>query len=287
MANISDKEVLSVHIITKGKKMRILALGTSCVDVYPQKEIIAPGGEALNISAHLSFRDDVEVFLMGMIGMDVYASSIINCIKDLDINSKHLYQVKGDTANHVIQIDKQGDRFFENGSWNGGVSADLVLSEIDTELIVSMDAVMTTLWEPNLPQLLVLKQLQKFIIAVDFNQQRDFSMWEEQIDKLDIFFSSADKSMMDIFHARSKRSKTIFVLTFGEQGSVAYHKGEVFECTAIQVDEVVDTTGCGDCYQAHFVAEYLKTRDIRSSMKQATIAASRVTGYVGGFPTCH
>ncbi len=96
--------------------MKILALGTSCVDVYPQKEVIAPGGEALNISAHLSFRDDVEVFLMGLIGTDVYASTILNSINNLHINTEHLYQVKGDTANHVIQIDKQGDRFFENGS---------------------------------------------------------------------------------------------------------------------------------------------------------------------------
>jgi fructoselysine 6-kinase len=263
--------------------MKILALGTSCVDVYPQKEVVVPGGEALNISAHLSFRGDVEVFLMGLIGTDVYASSILNCINKLDINSKHVYQVKGDTANHVIQIDKQGDRFFENGSWNGGVSADLVLGDMDTDLILSMDAVMTTLWEPNLSQLLVLKHPDKFIIAVDFNQQRDFSMWEAQIDKLDIFFSSADKSMRGIFHARSKQSKTIFVLTFGEHGSVAFYKGEVFECQAIKIEDVVDTTGCGDCYQAHFVAEYLKTGNIQASMKQATIAASIVTGYVGGF----
>jgi hypothetical protein len=49
MANISDKGILSVHIITKGKRMKILALGTSCVDVYPQKEIVAPGGEALGV----------------------------------------------------------------------------------------------------------------------------------------------------------------------------------------------------------------------------------------------
>jgi fructoselysine 6-kinase len=263
--------------------MKILALGTSCVDVYPQKEVIAPGGEALNISAHLSFRDDVEVFLMGLIGTDVYASTILNSINNLYINTEHLYQVKGDTANHVIQIDKQGDRFFENGSWNAGVSGDLVLGDRDTELISKMDAVMTTLWEPNLLQLLDLKQLQNFIIAVDFNQQRDFSKWQEYIDKLDIFFSSADETMREIFHVRSKRSKTIFVLTFGEHGSVAFHKGNIFECPAIQVEDVIDTTGCGDCYQAHFVAQYLKTWDISASMQQATIAASKVTAYVGGY----
>jgi hypothetical protein len=44
--------------------MKILALGTSCVDVYPQKGVGAPGGEPLNISAHLSFRGDVELMCL-------------------------------------------------------------------------------------------------------------------------------------------------------------------------------------------------------------------------------
>jgi hypothetical protein len=55
-----------------------------------------------------------------------------------------------------------------------------------------------------------------FKTALKILNRSRFSIWEEYIDKLDIFFSSADKSMMEIFHVRLKRSKTIFVLTFGE-----------------------------------------------------------------------
>ena len=265
--------------------MNILALGTSCVDVYPQKDIVTPGGEALNISAHLSFRDDVQAFLMGMIGKDTYADAILDSIKNLHINHDHLYQVEGETANHVIQIDKRGDRYFENGSWHGGVSTDLILSDNDLDFLSGMDAVVTTLWEPNLPQLLALKSQKKFKVAVDFNNQRDFARWEDQIDHIDIFFLSAEESMKAFFHERSKISDTIFVLTFGEHGSVAYHHGDVFECSAVKVEQVVDTTGCGDCYLAHFVAEYLKTEDIQISMKRASTEASKVTAYIGGFTT--
>ncbi|MBW2144501.1 MAG: hypothetical protein JRG75_08920, partial [Deltaproteobacteria bacterium] len=42
---------------------------------------------------------------------------------------------------------------------------------------------------------------------------------------------------------------------------------------------------CGECYQGHFVAEYLKTGDIHLSMEKAALEASKVTAYVGGFPT--
>ena len=265
--------------------MKILALGTSCVDVYPQKETLTPGGEALNNAVHLSLREDVQVYLMGLIGKDDYAETILNSIKQFNINTKHLYQVEGETAHHVIQIDKDGDRYFERGSWHGGVSADLSLNARDRALISEMDAILTTLWEPNLAELIELKTANKYLVAVDFNVQRDFTQWEGLIDRVDIFFSSAIDSMRTIFQERSNTTETIFVLTCGEHGSVAYHKGQTFECPAIKVVEVVDTTGCGDCYQAHFVTEYLKTGDIYLSMNRAALEASKVTAYVGGFPT--
>ena len=41
--------------------MKVLAVGTCCVDVYPQKNLVTPGGEALNIAVQLSSRGDVEV----------------------------------------------------------------------------------------------------------------------------------------------------------------------------------------------------------------------------------
>ena len=104
------------------------------------------------------------------------------------------------------------------------------------------------------------------------------------MDGIDVFFSSASDSMKAIFEERSKSSETIFVLTFGEHGSVAFHQGRTFQCPAVKVANVVDTTGCGDCYQGHFVAEYLKTGDIQHSMDRAAQEASKVTAYVGGFP---
>jgi fructoselysine 6-kinase len=265
--------------------MKILALGTSCVDVYPQKEIITPGGEALNVAAQLSNRTDVQVFLMGMIGNDIYADHILRGISRFAINTEYLYQVEGQSAHHVIHIDKQGDRYFENGAWHGGVSMQLSFNDKDLALLQKVDAVITTLWEPNLSKLLEEKTDNNYIVAVDFNQQRDFTPWEEHFARIDIFFSSAEESMKATFHQRSKSTDTIYVLTFGEYGSTAYHHGEVFQCDAIKVEQVIDTTGCGDCYQGHFVAEYLKTGDLKAAMQRGAIEASKVTGYVGGLPS--
>lgn len=264
--------------------MKVLALGTSCVDVYPQKDTIFPGGEALNISIHLSYRKNLDLYLMGLIGRDEYADIILDRVKRYKINIDGLYQIDGDSAHHVIHIDKDGDRYFEHGSWYGGVSTDFSFNDNDYKILREVNAVITTLWEPNLDELVKIKNNHNYILAVDFNDQRDFTQWEDKIEEIDIFFSSAHKSMKETFLQRSKVCKTIFVLTFGNEGSTAYHDGKVYECPAIKVDNVIDTTGCGDCYQGHFLAEYLETGDIKKSMERATLEATKVTGYVGGFP---
>ena len=264
--------------------MNILAIGTCCVDVFPQKDIVTPGGEALNISVHLSMREDVHAYLFALIGDDTYSDRIVNTVKQYNINTDHLYRVKGETANHVIQISDKGERYFENGSWRAGVSADLSLSHEDQLLLRDMDAVLITLWEKNLPELIKLKDQNHYFIAADCGDLRDFTQWEDLFGNIDILFFSADDSMKHVFYEKSKTLNPVFVLTFGEYGSVAYHEGDIYDCPAVHVKNVVDTTGCGDCYQGHFVAEYFKTKNIQLAMNRATLEAAKVTEYVGGFP---
>ena len=178
-------------IVKEAKELpKILAMGTCCVDIYPQKSAITPGGEALNIAVQLSDRDDVDIWLMGVIGNDQYGEVILESIKHRDINRDYLYEMNGETAHHVIQIDETGDRFFEEGAWHGGVSEELTLGEREIELLSEVDAVLTTLWQPNLEQLVELKGDGRFLLAVDFNDHRDFASWEHLVDGIDIFFSS-------------------------------------------------------------------------------------------------
>lgn len=265
--------------------MKILALGTSCVDLYPQKNIVTPGGEALNISAHLSRRDDVDVYLMGQIGQDAYGDAILKSIKGMKIDLCHLYRVSGETAHHEIHIKKDGDRYFEEGSWHGGVSPLFRFNDSDRRLIANVDGVITTLWEPNLDELVEMRGELGFVLAVDFNEQRDFGRWEHLIHKLDIFFISAEKSLIDDFRKRSQGCDTVFILTFGEEGSMAFHRGQGFKCPAVPVDNVVDTTGCGDCFQGVFLADYIKNGNISIALEKSSVEAAKVTAYVGGFET--
>ena len=220
---------------------------------------------------------------MGLIGNDDYGKVILDSIRGREINGDHLYQVEGETAHHVIHIDETGDRYFKEGAWHGGVVDSLTLSDSDIELLHNMDVVITTLWQPTLKQLVELKEECGYLLAVDFNDQREFGSWESLIDGIDVFFSSATDTMKPEFQRRSEVGDTIFVLTFGEHGSTAFQNGSSVHCPAVKVDKVVDTTGCGDCYQGNFVVEYALSGNIVRAMDRGAREAAKVTQHVGGF----
>ncbi len=62
-------------------------------------------------------------------------------------------------------------------------------------------------------------------------------------------------------------SDKILVLTDGRKGSYVYHENKVHHEPAVPHVDVVDSTGAGDGYTAGFIAEYIRTKDIKKAMK--------------------
>jgi fructoselysine 6-kinase len=79
----------------------------------------------------------------------------------------------------------------------------------------------------------------------------------------------------------SREYSTVFVATLGENGSAAFKDGVEYLCDAVEVDEVVDTTGCGDSYQGAFIVDYLCNGDVLSAMKAGAASAAVTLGVVG------
>jgi len=73
----------------------------------------------------------------------------------------------------------------------------------------------------------------------------------------------------------------IVVVTEGSRGSYAYHGDVVYHQPAIKPSRIVDTTGAGDAYTAAFIARYLKTFNIESSMKSGAYYASHALTKIG------
>ena len=72
------------------------------------------------------------------------------------------------------------------------------------------------------------------------------------------------------------------VITRGEFGSVAVVNDEMFKCSAVPVEEVVDTTGAGDAYAGGYLYGFAREFTVAQCMSIASDVAGRVIGHFGG-----
>ena len=70
------------------------------------------------------------------------------------------------------------------------------------------------------------------------------------------------------------------VFTMGEEGSVFINKDEYIKTPAFEID-VVDTTGCGDAFDAGMITALVKDFDLEKALKFATITSGLVATGLG------
>lgn len=73
---------------------------------------------------------------------------------------------------------------------------------------------------------------------------------------------------------KSREYKNIFVITRGKDSTFAARDGEFFECPTERV-KAVNTTACGDSFNAGFIYEYIQKGDMTAALKKGTWCAAR------------
>lgn len=263
---------------------RILCLPTLCADIFEQSGEILPGGEALNFACIASRYDHVELSLLGAIGEDPAGRRILEVIDEHGIHRDHVHILpQGATATHMISIDEHGDRYFKPGAWDGGVLDIYRLSDRDAAALHANDVVFVTWYSPNFRETLNIRKDGAFKLAVDFDIDRDFAKMEEVLPWVDFFMISGDESVLPVARAWSEKYDGLFNVTLAANGSVTYHHGHEYRVQAVPVQEVIDTTGCGDSYHAGFVCSYMKNGDILAAMNEGSKVASETLSHLGGF----
>ena len=232
--------------------MIITTLTCMCVDIFDNT--IMPGGESLNFAATISRLTDAKVYIIGAVGNDSYGKTVLDSIKDFNIDKTHIRTENGDTASNRTYLTPDGDRYYKDDSWNGGVFSSFALSASDRELLHSSDIC------------------------------RDFDTIEKYLDCISLLFISGDEPTLEkAKQLSSKYPNTVFIVTLGENGSTAFSKGTAYHCAAAEVSEVTDTTGCGDSYQAGFIASYLADKNIETAMSKGSQTAAQTLSFIGGF----
>ena len=86
--------------------------------------------------------------------------------------------------------------------------------------------------------------------------------------------SREENSLKEALIQKSKDLNNIIVVTRGKDSTLAAKKGELFECECEKILPV-NTTACGDSFNAGFLFEYLQNDDFEAAIKKGNWAAAR------------
>ena len=265
-------------------KIKLTALPCICVDVFDGIDMIRACGEAFNFAVHASRFTNIDVTLLGVIGKDKYAEAIMDSISKLDIDKSHIrIDERYQTANNMTYLTESGDRYYKDDSWDGKILDNIVLNDNEIKILSGSDVVFVHFWASCFSQVVELKETLGFKLAVDFDVYRDFADMERFAPHVDFFMISGSEELLPRFKELSNKYRSLFNVSLAERGSVTYFNGQEFRVQAVKVENIIDTTGCGDSYHAGFVCSYMLENNIEKAMNVGSEIAAETLKHYGGF----
>jgi fructoselysine 6-kinase len=260
--------------------MKAACFSVAAIDYFPQQQQHFAGGNALNQCVRMS-SCGVQCSFVGALGLDEFGERILALLKNHDVDTSFVDRIVGATASNRIVNDETGERFGEDGAWDGGVFEKYRIPEEIWLAIQEHDIWATHASCPNFDTALVKKKHNR--LCVDYLHLPDFSVLQETAKYVDIAYAGCDESMIDGFATLSETIATPLVLTLAEKGSVCFLNGRSYKQQALPSD-VTDTTGCGDAFQAGFTSEYLLSGNIEVALKKGAEMGRLATQHYGGVP---
>ena len=262
--------------------MKIACFAVAALDFFPQHNAYFAGGNSLNQAVRFRQMGHPSAFL-GAIGTDPAGDRILDLLQRNGVETSHTYRVEGRTASNQIVNDEAGERFGLEGAWDNGVYYDFTPSPADWDFLGTCEVWATHgNCRPYL-EALQRKQLGQFL-AVDFLHMLDVDHLRQNLGTIDIAYLGGTPDMADSLAALAKECPGIIVLTLGAAGSMAFQGDQVYRQPALPVEKVIDTTGCGDAFQAACTATYLQTQDLRAALLAGAELGRTATQSLGGVP---
>lgn len=267
--------------ITSVHQLTIAALSVLCVDHYPQQGLVRPGGNTLNFAVNARRFGAGKVSVAGFIGNDQEAEMVLQCLKEEEIDISNVFQLKGKTASNRIFNTSDGERYSTPGSWNNGVKDSGTFSEETWNFILSHMIIALPYTDKNIEEVL-RRRSKNNILIIDFLHFDDPEIVQQYLPFFDIIFVSPAPEQVNALKKLVSKSDTLMITMLGANGSKAFKSGKEFIQPAFNVHNVIDTTGCGDAYQAGFICSYALDGDIQKAMLTGTKTATNVLTHYGG-----
>jgi fructoselysine 6-kinase len=268
--------------------MRIVCVGECTRDRYVDRGIDTVGGISLNFAVHARRSGAHDVALVSCTGTDAGAAAARAVLAREGVDASHLHQLPGATASQAIHLSAGGERTFPPGGYDPGVLATFTIDAGDASFIASFDVVVMPffrqvehLFDAAHTAAAGAKRVADLLDGEDLGP--GLSGIEPLLNSFDLLFISGTEATVEQFRSLSRQTRTLLVVTRGAAGSSALSGGERFDEPAIPVpaEERLDTTGCGDAFQAAFTVEYFRHGIVRRALRAGALRASDVIRHLG------
>ncbi|WP_018150938.1 PfkB family carbohydrate kinase [Leeia oryzae] len=262
--------------------LSILGLGDNTFDVYLDKGLEYPGGNAVNVAVFAA-RLGCRAAYLGRVGCDAEGDYLRHCLALESVDVSRLQVDETHATAWACVTHQEGDRLFLGSEQ--GASAQLVLAEEDVEQLAAYNLVHTSIYSHLVHQLPQIRLAAKYL-SFDFSDDWTSDLLNQVAPFLDIgFVSMADKSEAEVQSVLARLTglgTKIAVATLGKAGVVVFDGVNMYQAESLPV-AVVDTLGAGDGFIAGFLVSWLQYQSINKALNAGLAYAAQVCQSEGGF----
>ncbi len=269
--------------------MKIISIGEITIDRYLRQNLNFVGGISLNFAVQAKRSGADHVALVSCVGDGPNGRHVIDVLAQEQIDQSHLAVCEGKSAECAIEVYDNADRFFPDGGYKINVLSQLKLSEPIIDFIEQHDLLMSMFsghHDETLTRQLVALPDFAGKIALDFGDWSGGKRNEgalEILPQIDLAFFSGDEETAGLLQPIAAETDCQIVVTLGAAGSVAFTAEGIVRQVAIPVKRAVDSTGCGDAFQAAFALSYFQDGDVALALAKGAQQAATVLQHYGAF----
>ena len=270
--------------------MRVVAVGECTIDRYPALSAERVGGISLNFAVHARVAGAESVMLVSCTGDDRAATSVRHRLATAGVDASRVHEREGATASQRIELMDAGERVFPPGGYDPGVLAEFRLDEADLVEVRDADVVAVPVFRQLMPivEAVVREPRPRMLRVADLLDGEDlgsgFAGLDPLLDEFDLLFLSGAPALVDTLADRTRDARGMLVITHGAAGATALSRGSrVFEpAEPVPRAECVDSTGCGDAFQAACTVHLARGSDVGTALRAGAQRAARVIRHLGG-----
>ena len=246
---------------------------------------MSPGGKGAN-QALACARGGAKTALVGKVGDDGMATRILTSLRRNEVMTSGV--ATSDylpTGLAIVTRDARGENQITVAS---GANADVTATQVPDEVLKPGNILLLQMEVGLSENYNLMERAKKHGATVMLNLAPAFHISQKALELVDYLIVNelearamadaiglpAGQDMMVMAKALAAKSGGTAIITLGDKGSIAFGAdGKGWRVPALEVKEVVDTTGAGDCYCGMLASSLHAKFALGSAMRRASVAA--------------